>query len=50
VNIIWKILHSRWNGVCYGEHYVEDTSEQVDSEIAVSMNCLQVNINLNFGK
>jgi hypothetical protein len=23
------------NGVCYSEHYVEDTSQQVDSGIAV---------------
>jgi len=23
-----------WNGVCYSEHYVEDTSQQVDSSIA----------------
>ena len=64
VNIMWKILHSRWtvvlqvewsvllwtlcgryctaggqwycrlNGVCYSEHYVEDTVQQVDSGIA----------------
>jgi hypothetical protein len=40
VNIIWKILHSRWTVVfrvewgCYSEHYLEDTSQQVDSGIA----------------
>jgi len=44
VNILWKILHSRWtvvlhlewrlNGVCYSEHYVGDTAQQVDNVIA----------------
>jgi len=74
VNIIWKILHSRWtvvlqlewsvllwtlyeryftageqwysglNGVCYIEHYMEDTSQQVDSVTAAWMECVTVNI------
>jgi len=50
VNFIWKILHSRWtvvlglNGVCYSEHYMEDTLEKVDSCIAASMECVTVNI------
>ena len=73
VNIMWKVLHSRWtvvlqlewsvlqwtlsgryftaggqwycslNGVCYSEHYVEDTSQQVDSVIAGWMECVTVN-------
>jgi len=40
VNIMWKLLHSRWtvvlcllNGVCCSEHYVEGTAQQVDSGI-----------------
>ena len=71
VNIMWKILHSRWtvvlqlewrvlqwtlcgryfsaggqcycslNWVCYSEHYVEDTSTQVDSVFAAWINCIQ---------
>jgi hypothetical protein len=74
VNIIRKILHSRWtvflqfecsvlqrilfgryftacgqwfcslNGVCYSEHYLGDTSLQVDSNIAAWMECVTVNI------
>ena len=74
VNIIWKILHSRWtvilqlewsvlqwtlygrlftaggqwycslNVVCYSEYYMEDTSQQVDSDIAAWMECVTVNI------
>ena len=74
VNIMWKILHSRWrvvlqhecsvlqwtlcgryftaggqwycslNGVCYSEHYVEDTTQQVDSGIAAWMEYVTVNI------
>ena len=32
------------NAVCYSEHYVEDTSQQVDSGIAVCMKCVTVNI------
>ena len=32
------------NGVCYSEHYVEDTSQQVDSGIAAWMECVTVNI------
>jgi len=78
VNIIWKILHSRWtvvlqlecsalqwtlygkyftaggqcycslNGVCYSEHYVEDTSQQVDSGIPAWTKCFTVNIIAKF--
>ena len=74
VNIMWKILHSRWtvvlqlewsvlqwtlferyftaggqcycslNGVRFSEHYLEDTSQQVDSGIAAWMECATVNI------
>ena len=74
VNIIWKILYSRWtvvlelecsalqwtlseryfaacgqwycslNEVCYSEHYLKDTSQQVDSGIAAWMMCVTVNI------
>ena len=33
------------NGVCYSEHYVEGTSQQVDSGIAAWMECVTVNIN-----
>jgi len=74
VNIIFKILHSRWrvvlqlefivlqctlhgryftavgqwysslNVVCYSEHYLEDTLQQVDSGIAARMECVTVNI------
>ena len=77
VNIIWKILHSRWtvvlqlewsalqwtlsgryftadgqwycslNEVCYSEHYLEDTSQQVDSGIAAWMNCVTMNLSSN---
>jgi len=73
VNIIWKIIHSRWtvvlqvewsvlqwtlygryftaggqwyyrlNGVCYSEHYMEDTSQQVESSITVWTKCVSVN-------
>ena len=32
------------NGVCYSEHYVEDTSQQVDSGIAAWMECVTVNV------
>jgi len=32
------------NGMCYSEHYVEDTSQQVDSCIAAWMACVTVNI------
>ena len=32
------------NGVCYSEQYMEDTSQQVDSGIAVWMECVRVNI------
>ena len=32
------------NGVCYSEHYMEDTSQQVDSGIAAWMECVTVNI------
>ena len=74
VNIMWKLLHSRWtvvlqvecsglqstlcgryftvggqwycslNGVRYSEHYVEDTSQQVDSAITALMEFVTVNI------
>jgi len=74
VNIICKILHSRWtvvlqlecsvlhwalsgrffaaggewncgfNVVCYSEHYLEDSSQQVDSGIAAWMKSVTVNI------
>jgi len=30
--------------VCYGEHYVEGTTQQVESGIAVWMECVTVNI------
>ena len=39
MNIMWKLLHSKWtvllwvDGVCYSEHYVEGTAQQVDSGI-----------------
>ena len=36
--------------MCYSEHYLEDTSQQVDSCTAAWMNCLQVCIKLNFGQ
>jgi len=32
------------NGVCYSEHDLEDTSQQVDSGIAARMECVTVNI------
>jgi hypothetical protein len=32
------------NGVCYNEHYMEDTSQQVDSGIAAWMECVTMNI------
>jgi len=32
------------NEVCYSEHYMEDTAQQVDSGIAAWMNCVTVNI------
>ena len=74
VNIIWKIIHSRWtvvlqlewsvlqwtlygryftaggqwycslNGVCYSEHYMEDTSQHVDNYIAAWMEGVTINI------
>jgi len=74
VNIMWKLLHSRWtvvlqlewcvlqwtwcgrfctaggqgycrlNGVCYCEHYVEGTAQQVDSGIAGWVECVTVSI------
>jgi len=74
VNIMWKVLHSKWtvvlwiewfllqwtlcgryctaggqwycalNGVCYSEHYVEGTAQQVDSGIVGRMECVTVNI------
>jgi len=74
VNILWKVLHSRWtvvlqvewsvlqwtlfgryctaggqwycrlNGVCYSEHFVEGTAQQVDSGIAAWVECVTVNI------
>ena len=73
VNIMWKVLHSRWtvvlqfecrvlqwtvcgryctaggqwywslNGVCYSEHYVEGTVQQVDSGTAGWMECVTIN-------
>ena len=50
VNIMWKLLHSRWtvvlcllNGVCCSEHYVEGTAQQVDSGIVGWMYCVTVN-------
>jgi len=38
--IHWKLLQSRWTvelqtEVCYSEHYVGDTAQQVDSGIVV---------------
>jgi len=36
--------YCRLNAVCYSEHYVEDTSQQVDSGIADWMKCVTVNI------
>jgi len=30
--------------VCFSEHYLEDTAEQVDSDIGVLMECVTVNI------
>jgi len=74
VNIMWKVLHSRWtvvlwlecsvlqwtlcgsyctaggqwycslNGVCYSEHYVEGTEQQVDSGFVAWMHCVTVTI------
>jgi len=74
VNIMWKVLHSRWtvvlqvewsvlqwtlcgkyctdggqwycglNGVCYSEHYVEGSAQQVDSVTAGWMECVTVNM------
>ena len=47
VNIIWKILHSsgQWycslNGVCYSEHYVEDTSQQWTVVLQLEWSVLQ---------
>jgi len=32
------------NGVCYSEHYMEDTAQQVDSGNAAWMECVTVNI------
>jgi len=32
------------NGVCYSEHYMEDTAQHVDSGIAAWMECVTVNI------
>ena len=32
------------NGVCYSKHYVEETSQQVDSGIAAWVECVTVNI------
>jgi hypothetical protein len=32
------------NGVCYSEHYLEDTSQLVDSSIAAWNECVTVNI------
>jgi uncharacterized membrane protein YccF (DUF307 family) len=33
-----------WNGLCYSEQYVEDTSQQVDSDILAGMECVTLNI------
>jgi hypothetical protein len=33
-----------WNDVNYSEHYLEDTSQQVDSGVAACMKCVTVNI------
>ena len=51
VNIMWKLLHSRWTmvlelewSVCYREHYVEGIAQQVDSGIGAWMECVTVNI------
>ena len=50
VNIMWKVLHSRWKVVLLFEWSVlqgkllEVPSQQVDSGIAVWMNCVTVNI------
>jgi len=76
VNIMWKLLHSRWtvelqleccvlqwtlcgrhctaggqcycslNVVCHSEHYVEDTVQQVESGIGAWMECVTENIML----
>jgi len=32
------------DGVCYSEHCVDDTAQQVDRGIAVWMECVTVNI------
>ena len=37
-------LYWSLNGVCYSEHYVEDTSQEMDSGIAARMKCVTVNI------
>jgi hypothetical protein len=41
VNIMWKILHRWWycslNGMCYGEHYMEDTSPMVVLQFELSV-------------
>ena len=36
--------YCRLNGVCYCEHYVEDTAQQLDSSIAGWMECVTVKI------
>ena len=36
--------YCRLDGVCYSEHYVEGTAQQVDSGIAGWMECVTVNI------
>jgi len=37
-------LYCSLNGVCYSEHYMEDTSQQVDNYIAAWMECVTMNI------
>ena len=41
---IYKNWYWSLNGVCYNEHCLEDTSQQVDTGIGVLMECVTVNI------
>ena len=41
------VWYCRLNGVCYSEHYVEGTEQQVDSGISRWMECVTVNIMWN---
>ena len=48
VNIIWKYCtaggqwYGSWNAVCYSEHYLEGTAQQVDSGMAAGMKCVKI--------